>query len=72
MITITNPRDPVIRAIFIKAHLKAHIIGMKHSQMSGKEVLAHATDITGKPYKRGQYNAALTDIQSIIDKGDAA
>jgi hypothetical protein len=67
VITIDNPKDPVIQAIFLKPHLRMLARGMKSSRMTGKQVLQLATDLTGNTYKRGQYHAALTDLVRIID-----
>ena len=67
MITIDNPKDPVIQAIFLKGNLRMLSRGFKHSRMSGKQALALATDLTGNKYKRGQYHAAITDLVRIID-----
>ena len=43
-------------------------LGMKNSKMSGKQMLALATNITGQDYKRGQYIKALQDLE-IFTKG---
>lgn len=67
MITIDNPQDPVIQAIFLKGNLRMLSRGFKHSRMSGKQALALATDLTGNKYKRGQYHEAITDLVRIID-----
>jgi len=40
---------------------------MKHSRMSGKELLAKATLLTGKPYNRGGYEAAIADLNTLIN-----
>ena len=69
MITIDNPRDPAIRAIFLKGNLRMLSRGFKHSRMSGLQALTIATQITGNTYKRGQYDKAISDLQTIIDKG---
>jgi len=57
----------MLQAISIKAHLKMLSLGMKNSRMTGTEVLNVASTITGKPYKRGQYETALKDVQAHID-----
>jgi hypothetical protein len=51
-----------IQAVFLKAHLLLMSAGMKNSQISGKEMLAKVTNITGKTYKRGQYGIARKDL----------
>lgn len=54
-------------AIFLKGHLKLMAVGMKNSHFTGTEMLAKATKITGKSYKRGAYMEAATDLQVLID-----
>lgn len=51
-----------VQAVFLKAHLRLMSVGMKHSQISGKQMLEKASAITGKSYKRGQYDIARKDI----------
>ena len=60
-----NPSDPKVQAVFLKGHLKLMSLGMKNSRMSGKQILAAVTKITGKDYKRGQYEKALQDLERI-------
>lgn len=62
MLTITNTTPPKVRRAVLKAHLKMHAAGMKHSKMTGAELLAMVTDMTGKTYKRGQYETAIADL----------
>lgn len=69
MTTITNPRNPAIQAIFLKGNLRMLSRGFKHSRMSGVQALNIATQITGNTYKRGQYDKAISDLQTIIDQG---
>jgi len=66
MTMITNTDDAVLLAIFLKAHLRLFSVGMKHSRMSGKDVLSKASAVTGVAYKRGQYDLALKDITAFI------
>lgn len=66
MTTITNPASPVFQAILLKSHLRLFSLGLKHSRMSGKDVLAKASAITGVAYKRGQYALALADLTAFI------
>lgn len=66
MTTYIDGTDKRIGAIFIKAHLKMLSVGMKNSQYSGSTILKKATAITGKAYKRGQYELALTDLVNFI------
>lgn len=66
MTMISNPADARVQAIFLKAHLHLFSVGLKHSRMSGKDVLSKASAITGVAYKRGQYDLALKDITAFI------
>ena len=66
-ITIDCPPNTGAIAAFLKAHLRLMQAGMKHSRLSGNKLLSMATTLTGKPYKRSQYGAAITDLQAIID-----
>ena len=71
MIVTTHPlaeaRRDAQTAIFLKGHLKLMSVGMKNSQISGSQMLAKATAITGTKYKRGQYGKAVDDLQTLID-----
>lgn len=53
-------------AVFLKGHLKMMAVGMKNSRISGAQMLAKATQITGTTYKRGQYDRAVGDLQTLI------
>ena len=67
--TIENPADPRVQAIFLKAHLKMLSIGLK-GRNSGITILAAASKNTGTAYKRGQYTAALQDIEALHTQGE--
>lgn len=67
MTTITNPADNRVQAVFLKGHLKLMSLGMKNSHYSGRGLLDKAEAITGKTYKRGQYDVAVQDLQALID-----
>ena len=71
--TITNPKDTVIQAIFLKGHLKLMSLGMKHSSLTQTDVLNKAAQITGKSYKKGKkgLETALKDIVELIDAANA-
>lgn len=60
------------QAVVIRGHLRLHLQGLKHSRMSGKQLLDAATSITGQPYKRGQYEQALNDINTWIKENTDA
>jgi hypothetical protein len=66
MTTYIDGPDNRIGAIFIKAHLKMLAKGMTNSRFSGLAILKKASAITGKPYKRGQYQLALNDLVTFI------
>jgi len=63
MTMIENPGRPEIQAIFLMYHLKLLNLGMKHSRLSGKQMLKKASSITGATYKRGQYRQAISDLK---------
>ena len=69
MIYIDNPSSPHVQAIFLKGALRLMSVGISHSRMTKTEALTIATTLTGNKYKRGQYVAAIQDLQTIIDKG---
>jgi hypothetical protein len=35
--------------------------------MSGRDILLRASALTGKSYKRGQYDAAIADLNTLIN-----
>lgn len=68
MTTITNPSAPIFQATLLVGHLKLLALGMKHSRLSGKDLLALASAITGKSYKRAQYAPAIDDLKAFIEE----
>jgi len=68
MTMILNPARPEIQAVFIKQHLKLTKLGMTPPRgITKTKLLSKASAITGYNYKRGQYDAAIADLQVIID-----
>jgi hypothetical protein len=65
MTTITNPADPLVQAKFLKIHLKLMAKGLKHSRMSGTTLLGKVSALTGRSYKRGQYQTAIDDLNTM-------
>jgi|TARA_R110000782_G_scaffold256822_2_gene345999 hypothetical protein len=64
-----NPARDEVQAAFLKAHLKMVKIGMLPCRgMTKTKLLAKAGAITGNKYKRGQYDAAIADLQTIVDE----
>ena len=63
--------QPKLAALFLRAHLKMLDLGMKNSRLSGAQILAKASEVTGQHYKRGQYQKAIDDLNVII-KGECA
>ena len=55
-------------AVTLKGHLKLMALGMKNSRISGRQMLDKATAITGKKYKRGQYDLAVQDLEAKFPK----
>lgn len=68
MTTIERPDNTRFQAALIKSHLKLLSKGLKNSRMSGTLVLRAASKITNKPYKRGQYDKAVYDIEVIYGR----
>lgn len=66
MTTITNPADPMVQALFLRVHLGLLAKGMKNSQMSGIKILAAVSALTGRTYKRGQYQLAIEDLNNKL------
>jgi hypothetical protein len=65
MTLITNPADPLVQAKFLKIHLKLMAKGLKHSRMSGTTLLGKVSALTGRTYKRGQYQTAIDDLNTM-------
>lgn len=65
MTLITNPADPLVQAKFLKIHLKLMAKGLKHSRMSGTALLGKVSALTGRTYKRGQYQTAIDDLNTM-------
>ena len=55
-------------AVMLRGHLKMLDAGMKNSRMSGKAILDKASELTGNKYKRGQYKAAIADLNNLIEE----
>ena len=55
-------------AVMLRGHLKMLDAGMKNSRLSGTKILAKATELTGKKYKRGQYKIAIADLNNLIEE----
>jgi hypothetical protein len=70
MTTITNPADPMVQAIFLRVHLGLLAKGLKNSQLSGIQILAAASALTGRKYKRGQYSMAIEDLNNKLKETD--
>lgn len=70
MTTITDPDSNRIQAVFLKGHLKLQSKGLKARGVSQKSLFEKTTAITGKKYKRGQFEEAIADLQKILDEGN--
>lgn len=57
-----------LRARTIIAHLKLHEAGMRHSQLSARQILDAATELTDIKYKRGQYGVAREHLDKLFPK----
>ena len=68
MTTITDTRSQRLQAIFLKGHCKLVAAGMAPPRGVRKsDILKKAGAITGKTYKRGQYEQAAADLKEFID-----
>jgi hypothetical protein len=70
MTTITNPADPMVQARFLLAHLSLLSKGLKNSRMTGTQVLARVSALTGRTYKRGQYKLATEDLNKLKEQNN--
>jgi hypothetical protein len=69
MINVSRPHlDTRFNAVLLRGHLKMLAAGMKNSQLSGTKILAKASELTGRKYKRGQYTNAITDLNNLIEE----
>jgi len=71
MTTITDPASPLVQAIFLTMHLRVMQKGLKHSRYSGIQMLAKASELTGRKYKRGQYQLAIDDLNKLKETPNA-
>lgn len=69
MTTIDNPASPKVQAIVLKGHLKLHAKGLRARGVTPTRLLKLAGNITGKTYKRGQYEQAVADLEAFINEG---
>ena len=58
--------DMRLRAVILRGHLKLLAAGMYNSRFSGTQILAKASEVTGRAYKRGQYQVAIDDLNALI------
>jgi hypothetical protein len=66
MTTIIDTTGKRLQAVFLRGHLRLLAAGLKNSQLSGRDILAKASAVTGRTYKRGQYQTAIDDLNVII------
>ena len=69
MYTIDNPlQSPRFFAATTRAHLRLINAGMTPRRGVRKgDVLNMAANLTGKPYKRGEYKAAIADLTALLE-----
>ena len=72
MYTIENPlKNPRFMAATTRAHLRMISLGMQPRRGVRKgDVLNTASNITGIPYKRGEYKAAIADLTAFLENLD--
>ena len=69
MYTIEDPlNNPRFLAATCRAHLSMISLGMTPRRGVRKgDMLNMASNLTGKPYKRGEYKAAIADLTTLLD-----
>ena len=67
MLTIENPRQPAVQAIFLRAHLRMLQAGMRNSRFRVSDLMARAGELTGKVYNRRAYAVAIEDLTLLIN-----
>jgi len=55
-------------AVVLRGHCRMLDAGMRNSRLSGTKILAKVTQLTGQKYKRGQYKAAIADLNKLIEE----
>lgn len=59
-----------VTAVFLLGHLRLVAVGMQ-SRVRKTELLRKASNVTGKKYKRGEYNQAAEDISAWLKEQQA-
>jgi hypothetical protein len=66
---ITDPAGARVQAIFLKGHCRLLAAGLQPPRGVRKsDILRKAGAITGKTYKRGQYDVAATDLAKFLEE----
>ena len=69
--TITDPASPRVQAVFTRAHLRMVALGgQPRAPLTRASLLNKASNITGIPYKRGEYKAAVDDLTAFLENLD--
>lgn len=69
MTTLTKKADITrFTVVALRGHLRLMALGMRNSAITKTEMLAKATAVTGKPYKRGQFDDAIADINKWLEE----
>lgn len=69
--TITDPASPHVQAVFIRAHLRMVAVGgQPRAPLTRGGLLNKAANLTGKPYGRGEYKAAIADLTALLESLD--
>jgi hypothetical protein len=57
-----------VQVVFLRGHLRCLAVGMQNSQMSRRDILAKAGEITGKKYKNSvaECTNALNDLGELL------
>ena len=67
MTTIQPAQYARFSSIILRGHLRLLAVGLKNSQLSGTAILAKATALTGRSYKRAQYKQAIDDLNALLE-----
>lgn len=65
---ITDPASNRVQAMFLRAHVRLRIVGMK-SKVSAAQLRLHCRRVTGKAYtNRTDWAVILRDLNTMINK----
>lgn len=68
MTVITNPERKEVQALFLRGHCRLFKVEMTHSKMTASDLRRKVSHVTGNQYKRGEWDAMITDLSAIISE----